>query len=286
MLAQLSLLRPASNDYEPEKLPGNPIIITLAEFAEMRLAFAQQFRTKGDKPAVVGQEQEIPWTVLMSRLDPTDKYLAIHYGLKEHVDENEKVSFIMRYGFSILGEDAQGNYDPPIDTSKYAPEFEWDGTNLVNSAVDVNGKWVPGETYRNKMRAARFDIDEDFEDMDANDARICIFPFAEQIHDMYEKHGGEDDNKEEYRLELCCFARNHSAKDGGPAGFRHGLCLCIIKKIDYVWQRQLSNEQDAVVILSKGSDYGNLCPPRCLKYVAPVSALQRAGRNGTAPVSM
>ncbi|HEY0978476.1 MAG TPA: hypothetical protein VGE21_13470 [Flavobacteriales bacterium] len=252
----MSILPPAPL---PQLVPGDPKIVGLTAYDRYRLDFAEHFRTTGSMNALLGQVQAIPWPQLLALWPSAPKYLAIHYGLVSYTDGTSgATAWIMRYGISGHGDDGRGNYVPPI-APFYMPEVEWNGTSFVPAVPDVVGQWPAGEAYQDKMRVARTDVDQGFVALDADDARVCIFPFGRVEALLTDNRA----TAAESLLEISTITRSYNASDGGHAGFRHGICLCLLKQVGHVRERQLVNDTLSHPYEGKGADLGNLCPPIC-----------------------
>lgn len=124
---------------------------------------------------------------------------------------------------------------------------EWQRHYKENVYFWRNGRWERGNEW---------------------DARCIVMPYEDEVLRLH------NDNQPEYKgkaphIVLNSISMEHTTADGGNAGYRHGLCLYMATKQVFGWNDMLDDTNTAVVYRFKGADFGNLCPPSCLRYTPP-----------------
>jgi hypothetical protein len=169
----------------------------------------------------------------------------------------------LRYGVAVVAfNNANLEYD----------EVHGPTHHLVdNSLNEVGATWSQWQQhYQDNVWFWR---NSRWEKGNVNDARCVVLPYELEVRQLYR------DNEPFYRgktpyIALNSIAMEHRAGDshydGGNQGYRHGLCLYMATKQVFGWNDMLDNENSTVVYRFKGADFGNLCPPSCLRYTIPV----------------
>lgn len=224
------------------------------EHHQALLDLATQFRhvTAG---ALQNTQQHLPYEamrLLADKLPTGDRLVMIHLGL----DGNS-----MAYGFSFVrgtpSDDGLDYVDPG------APAHLLTDGELVPISLE---EWQPlHEAYREYVLVDRGD-GHGFVPLGENDARAVVLAWDTEIDEMYRMTVQGESGP--FRLMLSSVSVRHDTSDGGPAGFRHGVAFHVEEEREPDWVPLLDDIDHLVgPFRFKSSDYGNLCPPRCARFV-------------------
>ena len=164
----------------------------------------------------------------------------------------------LRYGVAVVPfRNANLEYD-----EVYAPTH-----HLVDNRLNtVGATWADWQQHYKEN--VWFWRNDGWQKGNAHDARCVVMPYETEVWQLHEDNRTHYGQKEPH-LALNSISMVHTANDGGNAGYRHGLCLYMATKQVFGWNDMLDDHNTAVVYFFKGADFGNLCPPSCLRYAPP-----------------
>jgi hypothetical protein len=210
-------------------------------------AFLDRLSYLGTSPLQADQQHFLHAALkaVMDTLTGNERLLITHLGLE---------GTAMRYGFSVRkGSPRDGGLDfDPIG----------DPTHILDNGAFLPITplaWKPfHDAYRTKVYLTReggapVPVGPD-------DARAVILHWDKEVDRMYrETSKGVAD---EFRMMLSSVAVEHDSKDGGPAGYRHGVSYHCERNGVAGWRALLNDTPYTLdIFYYKAADYGNLCPP-------------------------
>jgi hypothetical protein len=220
---------------------------------DAHLAFLARVLYEGTS-SLADDQQHVLHASLKTLMDSEtgdERLLITHLGL-----EGDK----MRYGFSVrkgTPKDGGLDFDAIGD-----PTHILDGGAIVPITP---ADWKPfHDTYRDKVYLKRENGAP--EQVGPGDARAVILHWDKEVDRMYQE--STKGVTAVFRIMLSSVAVVHDHADGGPAGYRHGVAYHCEQSGVAGWTALLNDIPDYVDIFHyKAADYGNLCPPREMRFV-------------------
>lgn len=237
--------------------------ISVEDLDDQRSAFARNF-VGATGISLELPDQVVEWKALADKFPvgnpgaahPTNA-LKVHYGYAQN-----KFCFGIQQMF--VGAPTSGEY-PLVE----GPFYEVINGQLFLSTL---GTWTTQykEPYLNSVRVSRNGAGA-YETLHKAhepypDAASMIFPWDWEIWRLFvDNNGGLTTNPEEFRIIFCCAAALYDISDGGPAGYRHGMCMYMERKTAGSYVPLLVKGSPVTSFRFNAADIGHPCPPRCPK---------------------
>ncbi len=257
-----------------DNLPSNEQQVSMTKeiFDEMVSDFRERVRLKtGGELLEKDRSQYMLWHELhelVEALGPVDpvfgRGIKIHFGI-----DGDQLHYALNV-FKFTGrteEDGIVTLEYDLDAVRL-PDFLLKDKKLEPLDAGQRAAWEEG-MQRNYVDHVEIKHDGFFESIGPIDTLGVILPWELEVLQLYRdnEHDVADLIRPYVRISSICGMR--SGEDGGIFGFRHGTALNMARFEGPVPENFINNENYVSLFTYRAADYGNLCPPRCAKYVVP-----------------